>query len=81
MVLAETEKVTFNISRDLKNRMLVLKEDMSKSLSTLYNEAIQEFLEKRELEKWQKASKLASQDNEYLKIIDLGIDSEEIYEY
>jgi predicted transcriptional regulator len=81
MVLAETEKVTFNISRDLKNRMLVLKEDMSKSLSTLYNEAIQEFLEKRELEKWQKASKLASQDNEYLKTTDLGIDSGEIYEY
>jgi hypothetical protein len=54
---------------------------MSKSLSALYNEAIREFVERKELERWERASKLASKDGEYLKTTDFGKDSGEIFEY
>jgi predicted transcriptional regulator len=79
--MVRVEKVTFNLSVDLKERMLEVKEDMSKSLSALYNEAIREFVERKELERWERASKLASKDGEYLKTTDFGKDSGEIFEY
>jgi predicted transcriptional regulator len=79
--MVKVEKVTFNLSVDLKERMLEIKEDMSKSLSALYNEAIREFVERKELERWERASKLASKDSEYLKTTDFGKDSGEIFEY
>jgi len=79
--MVATEKVTFNIEKELKTKMLDLKEDMSKSLSTLYNQAIKEFIERREVAKWKKASELASKDRHYLKTIELGEDSGEFYNY
>jgi predicted transcriptional regulator len=79
--MVRVEKVTFNLSVDLKERMLEVKEDMNKSLSALYNEAIREFVERKELERWERASKLASKDSEYLKITDFAKDSGEIFEY
>ncbi|EJF06243.1 hypothetical protein ThvES_00017030, partial [Thiovulum sp. ES] len=79
--MVKVEKVTFNLSIDLKERMLEVKDDVSKSLSALYNEAIREFVERKELERWEKASKLACEDSEYLKTTDFGKDSGEIFEY
>jgi predicted transcriptional regulator len=79
--MVATEKVTFNIEKELKVKMLDLKKDMSKSLSALYNQAIQEFIERREVAKWEKASELASKDSDYLKTIEFGEDSGEFYDY
>jgi predicted transcriptional regulator len=59
------EKVTFHLSKELKDEMLQLKNELGTTLSDLYNEAIREFLNRKELEKWKRGSALAEKDLEY----------------
>jgi post-segregation antitoxin (ccd killing protein) len=79
---SSTEKVTFNISTDLKKQVMALKKELNVSLSTIYNEAIANYIKQKELEKWQKGIELALKDKEYLdNAKELGSDSGDIYEY
>jgi predicted transcriptional regulator len=79
---SSTEKVTFNISIDLKKKVVALKDELNVSLSTIYNEAIANYIKQKELEKWQKGIELALKDKEYLENAkELGSNSEDIYEY
>jgi predicted transcriptional regulator len=61
------EKVTFNISSSLKEQVIELKDELQVSLSTIYNEAIANYLKQKELEKWHRGVAMALDDEEYLK--------------
>ena len=75
-------KVTFNISSDLKKDLVTLKSELKVSLNTIYNNALKEYVKKQELKRWEQGANKASQNKEYLKecrdIADSGV---EIYEY
>ena len=76
------EKVTFNMPIELKKKVLKLKEELNVSLSTIYNEAIANYIEQKELERWKKGVSLALKDSEYKKLYkELSSDSGDIYEY
>ena len=48
-----TEKVTFNIPLELKEKVVALKDEMKVSLSAIYNDAIANYIKQKELDKWQ----------------------------
>lgn len=78
----QIEKVTFNIPVELKEQVVALKEELHVSLSTIYNEAITNYLKQKELDKWQKGVSLALQDTEYMSLTkELGSDAGDVYEY
>jgi len=78
----EFDKVTFNIPTDLKKRVVALKEQMNVSLSTIYNEAIENYLKQKELQKWEKGAIKALEDKGYQKFSkELLSDDGDIYEY
>jgi len=76
------EKVTFNIPAELKEQVIALKDELKVSLSTIYNDAIANYIKQKELEKWQKGIDIALQDDEYMTLNkELGSDNGDIYEY
>ena len=76
------EKVTFNIPVELKEQVIALKDELHVSLSTIYNEAIANYLKQKELDKWQKGVTLAMKDREYIDLSkELGSDNGDVYEY
>jgi len=76
------EKVTFNIPVELKEQVLALKEELHVSLSSIYNEAIANYIKQKELDKWQKGVSLALDDKEYMDLTrELGSDAGDVYEY
>ena len=76
------EKVTFNIPTELKEQVMALKEELKVSLSSIYNEAIANYLKQKELEKWEKGVTMALQDQEYMQLTrEFGSDSGDFYEY
>ena len=76
------EKVTFNIPSELKEQVVRLKEELNVSLSTIYNEAIANYLKQKELDSWHRGVSLALQDEEYAALSkELGNDNGELYEY
>jgi len=76
------EKVTFNIPSELKEQVIALKDELKISLSSIYNEAIANYLKEKELENWQKGVSLALQDKEYMALSnELGNDNGDFYEY
>ena len=78
----QVEKVTFNISVELKEQVMALKEEQHVSLSHIYNEAIANHLKQKELDKWQKGVALALDDKAYMSLTkELGEDTGDVYEY
>ena len=76
------EKVTFNIPLELKEQVIILKDELKVSLSAIYNEAIANYIQQKELEKWQKGVNMALADQEYMALTkELGSDNGDIYEY
>ena len=76
------DKVTFNISSDLKKDLLALKDELKVSLNTIYNNALKEYVQKLELKKWEQGAIKASKNKDYLKQSkDLAQGGAEIYEY
>ncbi|NOZ91515.1 MAG: hypothetical protein GXO60_09555 [Epsilonproteobacteria bacterium] len=76
------EKVTFNIPIELKEQVIALKNELKVSLSTIYNEAIANYIKQKELEKWQRGVNMALNDKEYIALTkELGSDNGDIYEY
>ncbi|WP_292659031.1 type II toxin-antitoxin system CcdA family antitoxin [Nitratifractor sp.] len=59
------EKVTFNLDKNLKEKVMALKKEMGVSLSSIYNEAIADYLKRKELERWEEAASKAVNDQEY----------------
>lgn len=78
----QVEKVTFNIPVELKEQVIALKEELHVSLSTIYNEAIANYIKQKELDKWEQGVSLALEDKEYMAFTkELGSDGGDIYEY
>ncbi|MEA3434499.1 MAG: hypothetical protein U9R13_07930 [Campylobacterota bacterium] len=76
------EKVTFNMPTELKEQIMVLKDELKMSMSAIYNEAIKNYLEQKELEKWHKGVSLALKDKDYMTFSEeLGKDNGDLYEY
>jgi len=76
------EKITFNIPLELKEQVVALKDELKVSLSSIYNEAIANYIQQKELEKWQKGVNLALKDQKYMALTkELGSDNGDIYEY
>ena len=76
------EKVTFNIPTELKEQVIALKDELKVSLSSIYNDAIANYLRQKELEKWKKGVSMALEDKEYMNLSkELSSDSGDIYEY
>jgi len=76
------EKITVTIPHELKERLILEKDKMHTSMSAIYKKALESYLEKRELEKWERGFELASKDEEYIELSkDLGNDDGGLYEY
>jgi len=79
MVNSSTEKITFNMPVELKEKVMQLKDELKVSLSTIYNEAVKNYIQQKERERWQKGAELASGDAKYLGTAsDVG---GELYDY
>lgn len=76
------EKVTFNIPTELKEQVMLLKDELKVSLSSIYNEAITNYLKQKELDRWQKGVSMALEDKEYISLsLEIGDDNGDLYEY
>lgn len=76
------EKITITISHELKERLVCVKNESNTSISAICEKAIVNYLENKELEKWKKGFKLASQDEEYMELCnELGNDDGGLYKY
>ncbi len=76
------EKITVTIPHELKERLVGVKDELKTSMSAIYKEALESYLEKKELEKWEKGALLASQDKLYIQSAkELGNVGAELYEY
>lgn len=77
-----SEKITVTIPQDLKERLVEIKDELKTTMSSVYREALEDYLEKKELEKWEKGATLASKDKEYkANSEDLINKKDEVYEY
>ncbi len=85
MVLAkdrDIQKVTVTIPSELKQKAVELKQSLDISLNSIFNTALEEYLKKQELAKWEKGAKLASKNKEYIKNSkELSDMSDSVYEY
>ena len=68
MVNSSTEKITFNMPVELKNQVMQLKDELKVSLSTIYNEAVKNYVQQKELERWRTAAENAAKDKKYTSI-------------
>ena len=79
---AKSEKVTITIPSELKDKLSIIKEEMNVSISSIYKEALEAYLEDKEMKRWEKGALLASKDKAYMKFVDeLSQDAGDIYEY
>ncbi|MEA3543747.1 MAG: hypothetical protein U9R69_00840 [Thermodesulfobacteriota bacterium] len=76
------KKVTFNMPTELKIRVKALKEELQVSLSSIYNEAIINYLKEKEAEKWQQGVSMALKDKRYKELSEeLGRDNGDFHDY
>jgi predicted transcriptional regulator len=76
------EKITVTIPHELKERLVCVKDELKTSMSAIYKEALENYLEKKELEKWERGAMLASQDKEYMQLAkELGNTGTGFHEY
>jgi len=75
-------KVTVSIPQDMALQLVALKNELKTSMSAIYKEALESYLEKKEIEKWEKGAKLATQDKKYTEFVKDCTDTKgDIYEY
>lgn len=75
-------KITVSIPQDMALQLVSLKNELKTSMSAIYKEALESYLEKKEIEKWEKGAKLAGQDKTYTEFIKDCTDTKvDLYEY
>ncbi len=78
----KSEKVTITIPSELKEKLIDMKEELNVSISSIYKEALETYLEGKEMKRWEKGALLASKDEAYMKFVDeLAQDVGDFYEY
>ena len=81
-IQTKSEKVTVTIPSELKEKLIDLKDELNVSISSIYKEALEVYLEEKEMRAWEIGAKLASQDESYMKFVkELSSDVGDIYEY
>jgi post-segregation antitoxin (ccd killing protein) len=79
---SHAEKVTVTLPSDLKQRLVVLKDELSLSMSALYKEALEAYLEAKTQEKWEEGIALALTDSTYLSFVkEISDDTGDVYGY
>ena len=68
MANSNTEKITFNMPVELKNQVMQLKDELKVSLSMICNEAVRNYVQQKELERWKTAAENAAKDKKYTSI-------------
>ena len=82
MTQTKSEKVTITIPSELKEKLTELKEELNVSTSWIYKEALEAYLQSKEMKRWERGAMLASKDEAYMKFVDeLGQDVGDFYEY
>jgi len=77
-----TEKITVTIPFELKKQLVAMKDELKTSMSHIYKEALEAYLEKKEIEKWERGAKLASKNKEYIQLSkEVGNEGVELHEY
>jgi len=80
--MVKSEKVTVTIPSELKEQLSSLRDELNVSISSLYKEALEAYLESRELKRWERGAELASSDQTYIKFVEeLSEDIGDIYGY
>lgn len=75
-------KVTVTIPHEIATQLNQIKNELKTSMSAIYKEALEAYLERKEIEKWEQGVKLASQDKQYIKFINDCSDTKgDLYEY
>jgi len=75
-------KITTTIPTQLKKELVNLKDELHLSMATICRDALEQYLEAKEVEKWEKGTKLAQDNSEYAKLCNkLGNSVGEIYDY
>lgn len=70
------EKVTFDISAELKEQVMALAEELHMPFSHISNEAVVDYLRQRELDRWEEGVELALDDMAYMALSsELGADA------
>ena len=78
----QTGKITVTIPNELKCQLVALKNELKTSMSSIYKEALEAYIEKKEIERWEKGALLASQNKEYQKLTQiLGNEGAILYDY
>ena len=78
----DIQKVTVALPSELKQKAVELKQSLNISLNTIINTALDEYIKKQELAKWENGAKLASKNKEYIKNSkELSDISDNLYEY
>ena len=79
---AQTEKITVTITNELKRHLVALKDELQISMSSIYKEALESYIEKKEIERWEKGAILASKNKEYMSHSQtIGNEGIELHEY
>ena len=80
--ISHAEKVTVTLPNELKNQLVALQDEFSLSMSVIYKEALEAYLEAKTQEKWMKGIALASKDTEYLSFVKaVGDEVGDVYGY
>lgn len=78
----KAEKITVTIPYELKEQLMQLKDELQTSVSSIYKDALENYMKQKEIEKWHKGALKASQDKDYISFVsELNEDDGDIYEY
>jgi predicted transcriptional regulator len=76
-----SEKMTVTLPYHLKHKLTLLKDELSMSMSAIYQEALEAYIEAKEKEKWDKGIALAAKDDQYLAFVNEIGDTADVYGY
>ncbi|WP_457605902.1 hypothetical protein [Nitratifractor sp.] len=79
--MKRSEKITVSIPGELKEQLYSLKEELHTSMSSIYKEALESYIQQKERERWEKAAELMKEEYKHNPELKEWIDfEEEIYE-
>jgi len=82
IVANKAEKITVTIPYELKNQLYDLKNELHTTMSAIYKEALQDYLKRKEQEKWANAVNLMQEEYENNpELSDWQEFEEEFYDY
>lgn len=77
-----TNKVTVTIPHEIVTQLNQIKNELKVSMSAIYKEDLEVYLERKEIEKWEQGVKLARQDKQYIRFVNDCLDTKvDLYEY